>query len=140
MCLRITPYRQGHPNDRNASITTALSVLLWVSSNAVCFSSSCKFLSFSSRLTVFYYILLLTEFCFLHHFLFLFHRNHLLWHHIEIPHDSLKYSLSFCKIFSEEFPLIHSQRRKTRSGPMWLTEMVCVFLTTSFLGVRALTL
>lgn len=64
----------------------------------------------------------------------------ILLHHIEIPHDSPEYSLSFCKIFSEEFPLIHSQMRKTQSGLMQLTETVCVFLTTSFLGVRALTL
>ena len=42
----------------------------------------------------------------LNYFLILFQRIQLILHHLEIPNNSLKCSLSFCKIFSDEFSLI----------------------------------
>lgn len=109
--LRITPYRQDH----RPTETLALQLPCPRCSGfppVLCISPSpASFYLSHLVLLCFYYILLLTEFRFLNHFLFLFHRNHLLLHHIEISHDSLKYSLSCCKIFSEELPRIHSQMR-----------------------------
>lgn len=138
MYLRMSSYRQG--------LTEILALRLprqccSVLPPVLCISHSPASFYLSHLVILFFLI----TYCYLESSVFLtvfclFHRNHLLLHHIEIPHDTLKHSLSFYKILSEEFPLIHSQMRKTPSGPMWLTETVCVFLTTSFLEVRGLTL